>query len=119
MWRDACVGKRPGNYSVFAPVRAIGVERMVADQVGNDFRCQVIEYLRIAEEPGDIDKQVLGKMAELDGIAPQNVEIAIHASGLDRCHRHAPLDPPLRRAQLVERMKPDAEKALHRSLAAQ
>ena len=34
---------------------------------------------------------------------PQNVEIPIHIIGLDRCHRHAPLDSALQRARLVKR----------------
>ena len=33
---------------------------------------------------------------------PQDFEIAIHVIGLDRGHRHAPLDPALQRARLVE-----------------
>ena len=37
------------------------------------------------------------------GVAAQHVEIAIHVVGLDRRHRHAPLDPALQRALLVKR----------------
>ena len=37
------------------------------------------------------------------GVAPQNVEIAVHVIGLDRGHRHAPLDPAPQRTLLVER----------------
>ena len=29
-------------------------------------------------------------------------QIPIHVIGLDRCHRHAPLDPPPQRARLVK-----------------
>ena len=36
-------------------------------------------------------------------VAAQNFEIAIHVIGLDRRHRHAPLDPALQRARLVKR----------------
>ena len=73
------------------------------DQVGNDLLRQEIEHLRIAEEAGDIDEQVLGKQVELACVAPQQFEIPIHVIGLDRRHRHAPLDPALQRARLVER----------------
>ncbi len=56
---------------------------MIADQVGNDFLRQEVEYFRISEEARDVDKQVLGEMVELDGIVPQNLEIAVHVTGLD------------------------------------
>jgi hypothetical protein len=76
---------------------------MAADQVGNDLLRQEIEHLRIAEEAGDVDQQVLGKQVELAWVAAQHFEIAIHVVGLDRRHRHAPLDPALQRARLVKR----------------
>ena len=79
------------------------IGRLAADQVGNDLCRQEIEHLRIAEEAGDIDEQVLGKKIELARVAPQHFEIAIHVIGFDRCHRHAPLDPALQRARLVKR----------------
>ena len=84
-------------------MRSGSIGRVAADQVGNDLLRQEIEHLRIAEEAGDIDEQVLGKKIELACVAAQNFEIAIHVIGLDRRHRHAPLDPALQRARLVKR----------------
>ncbi len=88
----------PGNPDA---ERLIG--RVAADQVGNDLLRQEIEHLRIAEEAGDVDEQVLGKKVEFAGVAAQHFEIPIHVIGLDRRHRHAPLDPALQRARLVKR----------------
>ena len=76
---------------------------LAAHQVGNDLLRQEIEHLRVAEEAGDVDEQVLGEKVELAGVAAQHVEIAVHVVGLDRRHRHAPLDAALQRAGLVER----------------
>ena len=78
------------------------IGRVAADQVGNDLLRQKIEHLRIAEEAGDIDEQVLGKKVEFACVAAQHFEIPIHVIGLDRRHRHAALDPALQRARLVK-----------------
>ena len=59
--------------------------------------------MRIAEETGDVDEQILGQQVELAGSSRRMFEIAVHVVGLDRRHRHAPLDPALQRALLVER----------------
>ena len=45
----------------------------------------------------------LASKIELVCVAPQHLEIPIHVIGLDRCHRHAPLDPALQCSRLVKR----------------
>src|SRR6185437_14128355 len=75
---------------------------MIADQVRNDLLYQEVEHLRITEEAGDIDEQILGKNVELPCVTPENLEIAIRVVDLDRRHRHAPLDPALQRPRFVE-----------------
>ena len=84
-------------------MRSGSIGRLAADQFGNDLLRQEVENLRIAEETGDVDEQVLGEQVELVCVAPQHREIPIHVIGLDRCHRHAPLDPALQRTRLVQR----------------
>ena len=56
--------------------------------------------MRIAEEAGDVDEQVLGQQVELARIAPQDPDIPIHRR--DPGQRHAPPDAPLKGARLVE-----------------
>ena len=61
---------------------------------------QQLESLRVAEEAGDVDQQILGEEIELAGILPQQIEIATNI--VDAGQRHAPLDPAHQRARLVE-----------------
>ena len=75
---------------------------MLADQIGNDLFGEQVEYLRITEEAGDVDEQVLGKKIEFAAVAPQYVQVLSHVVGFDRRHRHAPLDPALQRTRLVK-----------------
>jgi hypothetical protein len=78
------------------------IGRVLADQIGNDLCGEQIEHLRIAEEAGDVDEQVLGEKIEFAAVAPQDLQVLRHVVGLDRRHRHPPLDPALQRARLVQ-----------------
>ena len=74
---------------------------MAANQFGDDPLGEEVEDLWIAEETGDVDQQVLGKEIEFIRVGVQQSDVAIDILGLDRRHRHAPLDPALQRAGLV------------------
>ena len=71
------------------------------DEIGNHLLRQQLEGLRVAEEAGDVDQQVLGEELELTWILPQHVEIP--TAVIDTGQRHAPLDPAQQCARLVER----------------
>ena len=70
-------------------------------EVRNDFLRQQIKGGRIAEEVRDVDEEVLGEQLALAGILTQDLQIA--RAAVEARHRHAPLDPALQRALLVER----------------
>ena len=72
------------------------------NEVGDDLLSQQIEGWSVAEEARDVDEQVVCQKLEFVRVVPQGLEIAIHAIGLDRGHRHAPLDPPLQGSRLVQ-----------------
>jgi len=71
------------------------------DEIGNHLLRQQLEGLRVAEEAGNVDQQVLGKELELTRILPQHVKIP--ADVIDSGQRHAALDPAQQCALLVER----------------
>ncbi len=75
---------------------------VATDQIGNDLIRQDVEHLRVAEEAGDMNQQILGQKLELAGITSQKLDVAIHATCPDRHHRHASLDAPLQCAGFVE-----------------
>jgi hypothetical protein len=76
---------------------------MAAHQIRNDLLRQEVENLWIAEEAGDVDEEVLDEEGEFVLIAVQDLDIPVRIGHLDRCHDHAPLYPPQKRAWLVER----------------
>jgi hypothetical protein len=61
-----------------------------------------VEYLCVAEETGDVDEPVLGKLVELVCVGSQDREIPIHVVSLNRCHRHSSFDPTLQGSRLVQ-----------------
>ena len=89
-------GAAAGNPDPQRPIR-----RMPADEIGDHLLRQQLEGLRVAEEAGDVDQQILGEELELSRILPQQVEIP--ATVVDAGQRHAPLDPAQQCARLIER----------------
>ncbi len=83
------------------PHRPVG--RMAAHQIWNDFRREQIKDRRVTEEIGDVDKQVFCEQVEFVRIALQDLYVSIRIPDIDRCHHHAPFNPALQRARLVER----------------
>ena len=77
------------------------IQRLLLHEFRNDRLRQQIEGGRIAEEMRDIDEEILGEQLTLSGILAQDPQIA--RAALEPRHRHAPLDPALQRALLVER----------------
>ena len=86
------------------------VGRLPIDEIGNDVLRQEVESLSIAKEVGDIDQQVAGEKIAFAGVAVENLQVALHAIGFDRGHGHAPLDPALQGAGLVQ---PEIVPGLH------
>ena len=82
------------------------VGRQLVDQRRDHLGLEPLERLRIAEELGDADQQVLVQRVELVGIAAQVVDVRGQALG---AHQVGPaLDPPPDRGGLVQR-EVDAE----------
>ena len=102
------------------------IRSMIAHEVGNDVLLQEIKYRRVTKETRDVDQQIPGELIAFVGVAKQ--EIQILARGLDRRHRHAPLDAAFERAMLVmgeivNRLRPQEiddlrQQSLHRILRA-
>ena len=82
-------------------IRSGRSDGLPADEIGDHLLRQQLEGLRVAEEAGDVDQQVLGEKIELTRILPQHVEIPTDV--IDSGQRHAPLDPAQQCARLVER----------------
>jgi hypothetical protein len=76
------------------------VRRLPADEIGDHLLLQQLEGLRVTEEAGHVDQQVLGEKIELTGILPQHVEIPTDV--IDSGQRHPPLDPAQQGAGLIE-----------------
>ena len=77
-------------------------EGMAAHQRRDHLVSQIVKHFCIAEKRGDVDQQVLGEKPGFGCILVQHVEVARKITAANG-HRHAPLDPPLQRAGLVER----------------
>ena len=65
---------------------------MTTDYVGNDRLRQEIEYLRVAEEAGDVYEQILGKQVELTGVVVAAVDAA-RVKAPDRIVSFTPVAP--------------------------
>ena len=76
------------------------VDRLPADQFGNDALRQKSERLSVAEKSGDVDQHGLGEETDLFRIVPDRVPINVNI--LDRRHRHPPFDLAPERAFLIE-----------------
>ncbi len=76
---------------------------MIGNQIRNGLFRQEFEDFRIAEEAGDVDEQILGEQIKLGRVASQKCDIAILIVRSDCRHTHAPFDPALQCAVLVER----------------
>ena len=103
------------------------IRGVIAHQVGNGVLLQKLEYRRVTKETRDIDQQIPGELIAFVGVAMQ--EIQILGRGLDRRHRHPPLDAAFESAMLVmgeivNRLRPQEiddlrQQSLHRILRAQ
>ncbi len=76
------------------------VRRVRPHQLRNDLLLQTFEGLGVAEEPRDVDQQIVGETLEFRRVLSETLEIA--AALLDTVQGHAPLDPALQRAVLVQ-----------------
>ncbi len=72
---------------------------MFADNARKDASFEQLERLRIAEERGDIDENVLKQRLDLDRMVPQVFGVLVER--LDLVQRHASRDPATQRRGLV------------------
>jgi len=73
------------------------------DDLRHDPLTERVERFGVTEKIRDVDQNILCQSLNFCGVVLQQSQILIHVPGFDRRHRHAPLNPALQGAVLVER----------------